>query len=147
MEAHEAIVEEDEYADMPPLIHLGVHVQYEGQDLPPFYVLYEQGPFLAVMHVQPQEDKSKSEALDLVQALVHVADLQSEPTELAISDEDSDYITGELLVRGQHGFVLDDCRNAPLLRETLRQLVEVHNRFCNPMTNKPIMAVHKVLFV
>jgi hypothetical protein len=145
--------EEDEYADMPMLVHMGVgalHAEYSEQDVPLLFMLSEQNPFLAMIHfddAHAAEEQRKVEALDLALALLHIADLQSEPEELAVSDDDTDYITGEPLAKGQHGFVLDDCRNAPLLRESLRQLLEVHHRFCNPMTNQPILAVHKVLFI
>lgn len=143
MEA-EAPVQEDEdvYADMPALIPIV-------QLAPSIFMLYdEQGTFLTFAnYVQDEEEKRKSEALDLAQALMHIADLESVAEELEVGDEDADYISGEPLVKGQHGFVLDDCRNAPILRESLRQLLEVHRRFKNPMTNQPIVAVYKVLFV
>lgn len=124
--------EEDEYSDMPGLImytdiaHFGI-------------VAFWHETLLSL----------QQEKMEAVQALWDVAQ-QEAPEELAIQEGDADYITGEDLVKGSHGFVLDECRTSPLSAEAVLMLLQKREdckKHINPLTQLPIRAIQKVLFV
>lgn len=125
--------EEDDYSDMPGLIMY--------TDIAPFGIV-------ALWHETLLSLQQETE-MEAVQALWDVAQ-QEAPEELAIQEGDADYITGENLVKGSHGFVLDECRTSPLSAEAVLMLLQKREnckKHINPLTQLPIRAIQKVLFV
>lgn len=125
---------EDDYSDMPGLI---MYTEIAPLGIVAFW--HE-----TLLSLQETED------IEAVQALWGVAQQEDAPEELGIQEGDADYITGEDLVKGSQGFVLDDCRTSPLSAEAVHMLLEKREnckKHINPLTQEPIRAIQKVLFV
>jgi len=82
-----------------------------------------------------------------VHGLCDAAERDEAPLDYVLEEDEFDYVSGEPLLRGSYGYILDNCKRSALLRDSLARLVDEHRIVRNPLTNLPIQSIQKVHFV